>query len=203
MFQNIRWPSGIKAVHLEWLEPGKGEGLTDYCQRFAAGIDITKPFVLIGLSFGGIVATELSELLKPADTILISSIACAAHIPPYYKLIGTLRLHKLVPPRLLQYPTPLNYWAFGAKTTEERKLLKQTLEDTSPSFLRWAINSILAWRQKGRPERLFHIHGTADRILPFRFTRADRAVRGGGHLMVYSRAAEVSKLIEDRFAEWS
>ncbi|MGK6351614.1 hypothetical protein [Parapedobacter sp. DT-150] len=45
------------------------------------------------------------------------------------------------------------------------------------------------------PSNTVHIHGTADRILPFRFVKADYVIPGGSHLMVVNRAKEISDII--------
>jgi hypothetical protein len=48
------------------------------------------------------------------------------------------------------------------------------------------------------PEKLVHIHGTRDGILPVRFTKPTHTI-AGGHLMVLNRAHEINKILNDVF----
>lgn len=198
IFARLRLPQKVSVVHLEWIAPAKQEPLTEYAKRFAALIDVKEDFVLIGLSFGCIVAVELNKFIKPRQTIIISSIASGNELPWYYKLAGLLKLNELVPSSLLKRSSWLAYWFFGAHTSEERKLLAQILKDTAPDLLKWAIGQILNWKNVERPDHLYHIHGTADKVLPLRFTKPHAVVQGGGHLMVWGKAVIVSELIAKR-----
>ncbi|SER45277.1 hypothetical protein [Pedobacter rhizosphaerae] len=46
-----------------------------------------------------------------------------------------------------------------------------------------------------KPERLFHIHGTKDKILYTKKYLPDFSIPEGTHFMVYQNAAEISALI--------
>jgi hypothetical protein len=87
------------------------------------------------------------------------------------------------------------YRLFGLKTHAEKAFFDQIIADTDPVFLKWALGSILGWRNTVRPSGLTHIHGTADKILPIKYTQPDVVVKGGGHLMVYAQAGEVGDVI--------
>jgi esterase/lipase len=50
---------------IKWLEPEYKESLEDYTQRLSFRINQTEEFGIIGVSFGGIVAIELSNICKP------------------------------------------------------------------------------------------------------------------------------------------
>ena len=201
-FERIKLPPSYEIRHLEWLIPARHETLVDYSARLSKQIDTSKPFELVGLSFGGMIVTEISKILKPTRSILISSISTRNQIPWYYRLIGKLRLHKIVPAQLLKWPNALTFWAFGARTKEEKKLLRQILHDTDRKFIKWAIHAILTWTNEQRPETLFHIHGTNDRILPIRFTQPHVKVERGGHFMVYSMADNINKTLEEKLSKY-
>ncbi len=57
---------------MDWIEPLKNESLKNYAQRISNKITSDNP-TLIGLSFGGILAVEISKILKLQKVILISS----------------------------------------------------------------------------------------------------------------------------------
>lgn len=198
VFQELQLSAELSIIHLDWLEPCVGEGLTDYCRRLAAYINTSEDFVLIGLSFGGIIAAELSQIVKPKQTIILSSAGSRHELPWYFRLAGHLHLHTLISPVALKFPTPFTYWIFSTVTREERLLLKSILIDTPPEFLRWAIRSILTWRRNEKPKNIYHIHGSGDRVLPIRYVNADTVVQGGGHFMVFSLAEIISSILNNK-----
>ena len=184
--------------HIEWISPNPNEGLSFYARRLASQIDETKPFFLVGVSFGGMIAVELNKFMKPLKTIIISSASTDGQIPWYYKIVGRLKIYTLVPVKILKAPTPLTLWFFGTKTEEEKSLLTQILKDTDGRFLKWAISKITNWDQKVKLKGIYHVHGTADRILPVAFMQPDVKVRNGGHLMVYSQSGIITKIVNNR-----
>ncbi len=194
-FQKIILPASFNTIHIDWILPIKNETLTNYSLRLAERIDTLRPFVLIGLSFGGIVACELTKVLTPVKSIIISSASSNKQIPWYFKLIGGLGINKIIPTRILKFKNYFTFWLFGAKTIEEKNLLAQILEDTDEVYLKWAINVILHWRNEEKPANIFHIHGTEDKILPIRFTQPDAIIKDGRHFMVFSKHDEVNKII--------
>jgi len=195
VFKKLTLPEHYKINHIKWPELSQNETLHSYCLKISEMIDSSQPFSLVGLSFGGIVATEISKFLQPQATIIISSISTRSGLPFHYKICGWLRLNKLVPAFAMNKVYPFTYWYFGVTAPADKKLLKEVIHDTPTQFLKWAINEILHWKNEVRPDNLFHIHGTNDKLFPFSITKADKAVENGGHLMVYTNADSVSNLI--------
>jgi len=146
------------------------------------------------------IAVELAKLLQPMQTIIISSASTSKEIPWHYKIAGSLRLISLMPIRFLKISTLFTYWIFGAKTAEEKKLLKQIIKDTHNQFLKWALRKIITWKNVERPHNLFQIHGTSDKILPIKNTNPDYVIKNGEHLMIYSQAEILSKLLSEKLA---
>ncbi len=197
-FQKLSLSTEWTIKHLKWLDIAPTETLESYALKFSKLIDTSKEFVLVGLSFGGIVATELNKIIQPKVTVLISSITTKGELLVIYKLIGILRINKLVPQSMLNRVFPFTDWYFGTKETEERVLLRQIIRDTPPHFLKWAINEILHWKNTKRPSNIFHIHGTKDRIFPINNLKVDLKIKDGGHFMVYTKADEISKALIER-----
>jgi len=200
-FEKIKLPDPYIIKHIDWKSPLDYESLRDYCIRMASEIDIASPFVLIGLSFGGIVVTEISKLFNPVKSIIISSVSLSSQLPWYFKAIGRLGLHRLVPTGFLKRQNFLTFFAFGAKTKEEKELLRHILKTVDEKYLSWAIHAILTWRNKERPASIFHIHGTNDRMLPIRYIQPDMKVQNGSHLMVLSKADTINEILKSELAK--
>lgn len=195
-FSKLIFPPTFKLVHLDWIEAQPNESLSNYAERLALGIDTSTPFYLVGLSFGGMLATEIAKRLKPIHTFLISSTPTYKELPWYYRMAGNLSLQKLVPVSLLKQGNSVGLKFLGAKTDDERALLKQLVTDSDPYFMKWALTCILEWKNEQRPKNVTHIHGNADNILPVWSTlKPDNIIEGGGHFMVYANAEEIMKTI--------
>ena len=197
IFENIVLPQGITRKHVQWIEPQPAESLYNYCLRLSAQIDTGSPFILIGLSFGGMVAVEMTRFLQPRHTIIISTIAVEQEMPVTFRVVQNTRIYKCVSPRLLKIPNALTYWFFGAVTAKEKALIRSFLANVSPNYLRWSIHVIMNWHNAFRPTNLTHIHGTADRIFPIGRTHAQYRVQGGAHFMVHDKAEAISAILRE------
>lgn len=186
--------SGYQATFIQWISPEPNETIEHYTTRLLEQVNVSDP-IFIGLSFGGIIAVEAAKQMAADKLILIASAKERREIPWYFRLAGTLRLHFLLPARLLKSPNPVTNWFFGVRSASEKQLLKQILADTDPVFLKWAIDKIVRWRNRERPAPVFHVHGTHDRILPACFVRCDVAIRHGGHFMTLNKAGELNQVL--------
>lgn len=198
IFENLTLPSHIEVKYIHWIEPLKNETLPAYSKRLTEQMDTTKDFVLVGMSLGGMVSVELNKIIQPKQTIIISSIATKNEIPPLFKFFNLIKLNKIVPASIYKWYPPFLDWYFGAKTKREKGLLRFYAKTISKNYMKWAINEVLNWKNEYRPPNLFHIHGTADRVLPCKYTHADMKIKNGTHMMVHNRADEISKILSER-----
>jgi len=197
IFSKLKLNKKINIIHVDWITPNKNESLVLYAERLSKVIDQSQPFALVGVSFGGMIAVEIAKILKPVTTIIISSTMLSAQLPALYRFAGKLGLLKLIPAKLLKSSNKLtqNYY-FGTHSSNEKILLSKIIKDTDPYFLKWAIGSILSWKNETRPERIYHIHGTNDKILYTKDARPDFMIENGTHFMVYQNAGEISGIID-------
>ncbi|NJL45490.1 MAG: alpha/beta hydrolase [Leptolyngbyaceae cyanobacterium SM2_3_12] len=140
--------------------------MEQYAQRLLSQVKAKHP-ILVGLSFGGLVAVEMAKQCQPAQVILLSSAKTAAEIPIYFKLFRWLPVQRIIPfKQLLWAVYGIINWLFGLDMQTERDLLKEILIDTDPGFLRWAMERVVTWRNQEVPGNLVHIHGGRDRVFP-------------------------------------
>jgi hypothetical protein len=107
--------SDFKINHVEWIVPTDRETIQSYAQRLLKQIPTSRP-IIIGVSFGGIMAVEIGKLIDAEKIILISSVRTRNDVPIYFRFIGRLGLNKIIPISLLKSVSALTYWFFGAKT---------------------------------------------------------------------------------------
>jgi len=194
VFDNIDFGS-LNPKFIDWIPPLKNESLSSYSKRISKKIDSENP-ILIGLSFGGIVATEISKNINTKKLILIATAKTKYELPLLYRIAGKLYLNKLIPNRILKKQNLLTNWFFGVKTIQDKKLLKQILKETDLNFLKWAINEIVNWKNIEKIKNYIHIHGNKDKIIPIRNVEADFIINNGGHFMTVTKSAEIEKIIK-------
>ena len=183
---------------IDWIEPLKNESLSEYSKRISKKINTEKP-ILIGLSFGGIVATEISKIIETEKVILIASAKTKNELPLLYRLTGKLKLNKLIPSSILKHQNILTNWFFGVKTKEDIELLGKILKETDLKFLKWAINEIANWKNEQKPQNYFHIHGNNDKIIPIKNVEVNNIVENGGHFMTVNKSKEIENILKNAF----
>jgi pimeloyl-ACP methyl ester carboxylesterase len=201
VFRNIHFPEFAEVHFIAWKKPLRKETLDAYVDRLIKEIDQSKPFVLLGLSFGGVVAQQIAKKIDPLETVLISSITSPKEIPWYFRLIGKLKLNRIFPFGFFKFPNFFLNWIFGAKSRDDKKLLAGILRDADTALIRWSVEQLLSWRSENNPEPIFRMHGTNDKLLPLKNKNADAILSGGGHLMVYNKADEVEVILEGVFVD--
>lgn len=194
-FQKIKLPQGYEPVFLDWIPPQKKESLSNYAQRLSSLIKSDEEFILIGLSFGGMLASEIAKLHQPLKTIIISSLATSNELPWYFKKAGSIGLHKAVPIKLLKAGSVLKN-LMGVASREDKAIILNYARTADPDLVRWSIHAIVNWKQAERLPTIIHLHGSNDRLLPIKYTHPDFIIKGGGHLMIFNKAEEVNKILQ-------
>lgn len=194
VFDNIDF-GNLDVEFIDWIEPLKNESLDSYAKRIAQNLTVPNPS-LIGLSFGGMVAVEISKILQTKKIVLIASAKTKSELPEIYQLAGKLKINKLIPNQLLKKQNFITNWFFGLEIKSEKQLLKRILKDTNPNFLSWAINEILNWKNEVQLNNCLHIHGNKDRIITVKNIKADFVIENGGHFMTVNKAEEIERIIK-------
>lgn len=186
----------FQPVFIPWKPLSPNESLVSYARKMSADFPRDSPFLLIGISFGGILAQEVGKQFPQARILLIASVLNCYQLPFYMRIAGKLHLEKLAPLSLILTRKKLNERFFGATTQKEKEKLHAILSDTDPGFARWAIGQIMRWDNTTDGDNpIMHIHGSADRVFPITQTKPDITVPAGGHFMTVSLAEQVSPLI--------
>jgi pimeloyl-ACP methyl ester carboxylesterase len=196
VFQRLDF-SDFSVTYIEWITPTVKESFEDYTSRIIEQIKTPKP-ILIGLSFGGMTAIEVAKQIETEKVILISSAKTRKEIPFYFRLVGKIGLHKLLPSKLLKNPNRFTNWFFGATSTFDKQLLKQILVDTDPTYLKWALDKIVSWENETKISNSYNIHGTKDRILPIRYVSCNKKIKKGGHFMILNKADELNEILHQQ-----
>lgn len=188
----------LKIHYLNWISPIKGESLNNYAKRMAASIPNEEECILLGMSFGGVLAQEIAGLRPVSKLILISSIKAEEekpwelnlmkHVPLYYLSQGSWRI------AAAGWLAP----QYGIHKEEEIALLKDMFSQFGDDYRMWAIRQMCEWEGRELDIPLLHLHGDRDKIIPIKNIKGAQVIKGGNHFMVKQKADEIS----ERVNEW-
>lgn len=187
-------------VFITWINPLPGETLEMYARRLKEEFIGEENPLIIGLSLGGMLATEIAKQLPKANVIIISSAKTRRELPLYWRFFRYIPVYKILTYNLVKQTQALQEYFLGAGSQLSRQYEKTVIDRANMQFYKWAIGAIVSWENKAAPSNVFHIHGSNDRLLPLRFTKPDFIVNNGGHLMIIENADEVSAVLKQRFA---
>ncbi len=180
-----------------WIVPLRKETLPHYAARLAEMIPRSKPIVLGGSSFGGMVALEMAKHLQPKSVILIGSCRSPKSI------CHTVRFFR---PILCKSPgwavtlakplAPLGVRTFRNFRPEFGRLCTTMFRDSDPRLIAWGVWAILGWQPTSTGETpIRQIHGQLDRMIQVTQVAADCVIPDGGHLINLTHAEHVNDFI--------
>ncbi|HRI21764.1 MAG TPA: alpha/beta hydrolase [Panacibacter sp.] len=188
--------SYCEPVFIDWIKPDKDEPLNQYALRLKK-LYIPDDAIIIGLSFGGMLATEIAKKYPSAKVIILSGAKTKNEIPSYYKTGKYMAVQNIAPGILHKWLMLRMKWLFGLKDQRNIKVYEDLIRNSNPVFNKWAIYAILNWQNTAVPPNIFHIHGTHDKVLPYRNVTCNHTIKKGGHLMVMEQSGLVSKLLKE------
>lgn len=201
LFKHLLLPPGYDTVHISYPIPEKHESMPEYARRFIREIDQSGPYILLGVSLGGMVCTELSDTLDPLHTILISSAKASHELPGRYTFQQKVRLNRLLPKRMIKGGARLLQGIVEPDRKHDKETFKDMLKAKDPLYLKRTVDMIINWERTGSPDRIIHIHGDKDHTIPVKNVQYDYLIEEGSHMMMLTRAGEVNQIIATILAQ--
>jgi esterase/lipase len=150
---------------------------------------------LIGVSLGGMIATEMGNFLEPEKIILISSAKCREELPNRYTFQRYLPIYKIIPKNITKRGAQILQPIVEPDRKHEKETFKSMLRDKEPEFLKRTVKMIREWERVDYRKDIIHIHGDNDKTIPVRNVNYDYLLKSGSHMMVLTRGHEISTLI--------
>lgn len=195
LFNNLTLPVGFQARHLKYERPDAGMSMQAFAKQLTQQIDTNSRFILIGVSLGGMLATEMSEMVPVEKVILISSAKGRHELPGRYTFQKKFPIYKLLSPKLAKFGARLLQPVVEPDRQKEKETFKAMLRDKDAIFLRRTIEMIMHWDRMEAPSGIVHIHGDKDHTIPIGNVDYDIRVPGGSHMITLTRGEEVSQLV--------
>jgi hypothetical protein len=175
----------------EWLPPLEREALPAYAARMAASLPVRGRVLVGGVSFGGIVAAELSRHVDAAGVVQIASCTSPHRIAaPWRWLRG---VGPLLPAPLLRSRSGSTLVAryMGAREPSVCELFSDMSAAMPAAFYRWALWTLSQWQGAVELRVPIHrVHGACDRVL--HAEPGATLIPGAGHLVNVTHSAEVN-----------
>lgn len=180
--------------YIDWIECNKTESLEDYSKRLIKQITHPSP-ILIGISFGGIIAIEIAKQIAVEKVIVIASIKNKHELPWYYKFVGILGLQKLFSGGTIKNIAIKGGKYIRVTGMENGNTIKTMLTNTDDIFYKWIIDKIITWKQREVADNIYHIHGEYDKVFPYKNIKNPITIKKGSHFMLVTKSKAISKKI--------
>lgn len=185
-------------TYIPWIEPQRRESLNDYTHRLVMPYmqNPASVRIAIGLSFGGVVALRGLEQRFFTHVILISSVKGSDEFSPFFRFLRRVPIYLLLPDKWLKSLLVGSGLIPAGLRHEHQQMFRQMFNQFSPAYFKWCVDRLLHIPTSEERKNVYHIHGTHDEVFAYRYICGAEAVPGGSHLMIVTRAREISRLVE-------
>lgn len=201
LFDKIKLDSSFESQFIEYPIPKKGESLPQFAKELSLKIDTTQSFILIGVSLGGMICTELSDFLKPVKTIVISSAKCRQELPKRYTFQRKVPINRAIPAKAVYLGAKFLQPIVEPDRNKQKSIFKAMLSANSPIYLKRTANMIINWNRNSFSNKIIHIHGTNDHTLPLKHIKANYIIKNGSHMMTLTKGEEINEIIKQMLNE--
>ena len=195
VFSKIKLDSSYQKIVVVYPLPQRGTTMTEYAHILSKQIDTSEKYVLIGLSIGGMLCTEMADFLHPEKVIIISSAKCRSELPFHYRFQRVIPLNKIIPKLLIKGGALLLQPIVEPDRNNNKAVFKSMLKSKNPKYMKRTVNMIINWNRKTYSSKIVHIHGSNDHTIPIINVKVNYIIPEGSHMMTLTRGEELNKLI--------
>lgn len=194
IFERLDWDEDYRLIPLNWIQPKKTETLSDYALRISQNIEGEKP-ILVGVSFGGILAQEIAKHIDYEKIVIISSVKSHQEFPLTIRLLEKFRLQRWVALVFYLFLKYTSYLKTIPSLKTRIKIYQRYMGPHSYHYLCWCLKALSHWRQEESIKNLVHIHGDCDSVFPIKYISYVHRVPRGTHLMIILRFRWLNQFI--------
>jgi pimeloyl-ACP methyl ester carboxylesterase len=200
LYERIRIEHG-QVHYLNWKPHGKAKSLAEYAEIMASHVT-TDNNVIVGSSMGGMMAVELSRLVKPLSTILLSAPTGRHEFPPLLKAVHKSRIQHVLSPKQVLGVSWLADTFMGFKDDQHRALFYEMLKGNGKEFMHFSVKAILDWRNTEPPHGDYiQIVGSKDKLFKVHRMKDPIVLEGSGHFTTFEKADELTVIINNYLRE--
>lgn len=197
-FDSLIFDTSFKIKIIEYGTPSDSETMASFARNLSPQIDTTEEFILIGVSLGGMICVELSEILNPDKTIIISSAKNKYDLPGRYSFQKKIPIYRCFSGNAILAGAKFLQPIVERDSKKNRATFKAMLAAKEPKYMKRTVGLIVAWEREFNSKQIIQIHGTDDNTLTFRSIQSpDYIIENGSHMMTITRAAEISIVLNE------
>lgn len=182
-----------------WIDPLPDDTLASYARRMAARLTIDdRPLFVGGVSFGGMIAQEVSRHVPAAGLVLIATCLSNRGLPlPYRWACSIARHFPLWSINLAKPVIPRVRILMGITRDQHVEWFANMIADTDAAFLRWCLGAIADWEGAGAHGLpVVHVHGDHDLVVPAAWGHPTHLIPHAGHVCNVTHPTEVNAIID-------
>lgn len=180
---------------IDYGAPLPKENLRQFACRQSKKIDTLDPFILVGVSLGGMICVEMAHFLNPEKVFILSSAKNSLELPTRYTFQKKVGFYKLLSPRFYKFSAQLLQPIVEPDRSFEKETCKSMLKIKSEIYFKRTVSIIVEWGRKSCNAAVIHIHGDNDHTIPIRNVKSDYIVKGGSHMMALTHGSLISEII--------
>ncbi len=196
IFEYIQLPPAQFQLHfIPWELPLPQETLKEYSKRFAKKIEHENPIV-IGVSFGGLVAQEIASSIAVERVVIISSIKSRSELPLAIRLSKWLKFHRMLPTFLIEHMDLVFKYNMGIGQKKLERYARY-LEVRDKGYLNWSLRCVVHWDRVVADPRVIHIHGEDDTIFPLKNIEKCIVIPAASHAAIITHAKWINQRLPE------
>ncbi|MGM0580577.1 MAG: alpha/beta fold hydrolase [Bacteroidota bacterium] len=201
LFDSLEFKNNTNIVHIKYPVPKKRSSLAEYAIRLSNQIDTSQQYILIGVSLGGMIISELHDFLNPEKAIIISSAKSRSELPFRYRFQKVVPIYKIVPSKLMLAGAKFLQPIVEPDRNTNKATFKSMLSSKNPLYMKRTVEMIIKWEKENAQENIIHIHGTKDRTIPIRNIKPTNIIEGGSHMMTLTQPSPINEILSEYLNE--
>jgi hypothetical protein len=183
MYNELRHRLDFGIRFIDWPRYRGENTYAAVARRIVDENDIRDGDVIGGSSLGGMIALEMSNIIRPKAVILLGSAMNKSEVQGLLALLSPLAAI-----------TPISF--VQAVAGKQKNLVNAMFSDADTEFIRSMCSNLLTWPgYSGRTTNIYRLHGKKDHVIPCPSEGAS-VVEGAGHLLSMTHASETAAFLE-------
>lgn len=197
-FSQLEIKGAFKKVYANWIPlQSSGMSFESYCIRLTEHYKIDREDILIGLSFGGLVAQQIGRTLENQHVILLSSFRNRKDLRNIWNLALRMKLYKLLPSQKIRFIVDVASLFLHTWRRRSGSVLKEMLSDADFKLIKWSLRMIeRSDLSDSYKSGYLSLVGDKDLLIK-QWSDSQMKINGGSHFMVHDKADLVAKQIEN------
>lgn len=198
LFDNLSPIPGYEYETLKCVKPGTAISLADYAKILVDQYHFEPPFLLGGVSIGGMIAQEIAQLIQPEMLILISTVRFRNELPEFLRIVNSSFTRSLLEKSFLEKIAAIGD-KFTKKSAAGRKLFYDMLHDSDRDFMKFGAGATLGWHPPQTKVPFIRLHGTEDKVFPISRIKGECIeIKNGAHFMTFEKGEKISGILRDK-----